>query len=173
MISKEESKQLLEKVLSYSKAEGCQVTLSETHIGNIRYARNTVTTSGKRKNMSISIMSYFGKRSGNATINEFDDASIEAAVRQSEDLAKLSPENPEFMEPLGPQVYEDSKAFSDSTASITPSYRAQAAHDSIQSAAHNNVVAAGFMEDSARITALSNSKGLFAYNGLTNVNLFL
>jgi predicted Zn-dependent protease len=88
--------------------------------GNIRYARNTVTTSGKRKNMTVSIMSYFGKRSGTATLNEFDDDSLAAGVRQSEELAKLAPENPEFMEPLGPQTYQESKAFSETTATITP-----------------------------------------------------
>lgn len=173
MISKEESKRLLEKVISYSKAEGCQVTLTETHIGNIRYARNTVTTSGKRKNITVSIMSYFGKKSGTTTINELDDTSLENAVRQSEELATLAPENPEFMEPLGPQIYQQSHAFADSTATITPAYRAKAAHDSIQAAENNKVIAAGFMEDTARITTLLNSKGLFAYNGLTNVNLLL
>jgi predicted Zn-dependent protease len=173
MISKEESKKLLEKVVSYSKAEGCQVTLTESHIGNIRYARNTVTTAGKRKNITVGIMSYFGKRSGTSTINEFDDASLAEAVKQSEELAKLAPENPEFMEPLGPQTYQVSKAFSDATANITPAYRAKAANDSIQIAVENKVTVAGFMEDTARITAMLNSKGLFVYDGLTNVNLLL
>lgn len=173
MISKEESKKLLEKVLAYSKAEGCQVTLTESNIGNIRYARNTVTTSGMRKNITISVMSYFGKKSGNSTINEFDDASIEAAVKQSEELAKLAPENPEFMEPLGPQTYQEGKAFSEASAKITPEYRAKAANDSIQTAIENKVTVAGFLQDTAQVTAMLNSKGMFAHNGLTNVNLML
>lgn len=173
MISKEESKKLLEKVLAYSRAEGCQVVLTESRIGNIRYARNTVTTSGMRKNRALSVMSYFGKRSGTATINEFDDASIAAAVKQSEELANLAPENPEFMEPLGPQTYQEGKAFSESTAQTTPAFRAKAAYDCIQTAKENESTAAGFMEDTSRVTALMNTKGLFVYNGLTNVNLLL
>src|SRR5580698_864779 len=142
MISKDESKQLLERILAYSKAEGCQITLTESHIGNIRYARNTVTTAGKRKNRTVSIMSYYGKKSGTATVNEFDDASLEAAVRQSEDLSRLAPENPEFMEPLGPQTYQEGRAFSESTANITPAFRASAANECIGAAVENNAIAA-------------------------------
>jgi predicted Zn-dependent protease len=173
MISRDDSKQLLQKILTYSKAEGCQLTLIESHIGNIRYARNTVTTSGNRKNISVSVMSYFGKKSGTITVNEFDDASLEGAVRQSEELSRLAPENPEFMEPLGPQTYQNSEAYSEATANITPDFRAKSANESIQTAVENNATAAGFMEDTARVTALMNSKGLFAYNGITNVNLLL
>lgn len=173
LISKEESKRLLEKVAGYSKAEGCQTTLKQNDMGTIRYARNTVTTSTRQKDLFISITSYFGKRSGTSTVNELDDAALELAVRQSEDLAKLAPEDPEFMEPLGPQVYQDSHAFSDSTAAITPGFRAKAVHDSIESAVENKVVAAGYLADSSQVTSIYNSKGLFAHNGLTNVNLML
>ncbi len=77
----------------------------EPNGGNIRYARNSVSTAGENSDVSWSFNPYFGKKSGAATINEFDDASLEKVVRRAEELAKLAPENPEFMEPLPQQTY--------------------------------------------------------------------
>ncbi|MEP3926293.1 MAG: TldD/PmbA family protein, partial [Gilvibacter sp.] len=138
--------------------------------GNIRYARNTVSTSGYSSNQSLAVQSSFGKKSGTATIDEFDDASLEKVVRRAEELANLSPENPEFMEPLGPQTYDESISFSEATANISPEYRAEVAKSSIVPAAAKDVTAAGFLNDSAGFSAMINSKGLFAYNQSTDVD---
>ena len=81
-----------------------------------------------------------------ATINEFDDASLEIVVRRSEELAKLAPENPEFMPNLGPQTYLESKTFVPDTAAITPKFRADAVALSLQIAKDNKLTAAGFLE---------------------------
>jgi predicted Zn-dependent protease len=170
IFSKEEAKQILEKVVSFSKADGCQAVLNGSREGNIRYARNTVSTAGENSNVTLSVQSYFGKKSGVASVNEFDDASLEKAVRRSEELANLAPANPEFMEPLSQQQYGESKTFVQSTANITPDYRAQAAAFSIEAAASKGVTAAGFLNDEHSFGAMMNSKGLFAYNQSTEVN---
>ena len=168
--TKEEARKILEKALSFSKADTCEINLSGYNSGNIRYARNTVSTSGYSSNQSLAVQSSFGKKSGTATIDEFDDASLEKVVRRAEELAQLSPENPEFMEPLGPQEYEESITYSESTANITPEYRAEVASSSIVPAAAKDVTAAGFLNDSAGFSAMINSKGLFAYNQSTDVD---
>ena len=171
IISKEEARKILEKVLSYSKADSCEISLSGSKGGNIRYARNTVSTSGTESNMSLAVQSAFGKKSGVSTVNEFDDASLQKVVARSEELARLSPENPEFMEPLEPQQYQDSsKAYSPATAAISAEYRARAAENSINPAQEKGIIAAGFMEDGAYFSALMNSKGLFAYHQGSNVD---
>lgn len=169
MYSKEEAKKILEKVIQYSKADGCEVNLNATTGGNIRYARNSVSTAGENTDATIVVQSYFGKKAGTATINEFDDASLEKVVRRSEELARLAPENPEFMEPLPKQNYGESKTFVPSTAKITPDYRASSAADSIRLARNGKVIAAGFWEDAFSTAAMMNTKGLFAYNQATGV----
>src|SRR6478752_8512350 len=105
ILSKEDAKKILEKVISFSKANGIEANLNGSDGGNIRYARNSVSTAGESSNVSLRVQSYFGKKSGTASINEFDDASLEKAVRRSEELAQLAPENPEFLEPLPQQTY--------------------------------------------------------------------
>ena len=172
ILSKEEAKKILEKVVGLSKADGCSASLGGQDRGNIRYARNSVNTSGEDSNTSLSVNCYYGKKSGSASINEFDDASLEKVVRRAEEVAQLAPENPEFMEPLGPQTYgPDSKTYIESTANIKPEYRAQVAADSINPAAAKDVTAAGYLEDSKGFFAIANSKGLFAYNKSTSVDL--
>ncbi len=171
ILSKEEAKTILEKVVNFSKADGCSVSLSGSNRGNIRYARNSVSTAGEDSNITLGIQSYFGKKSGTATINEFDDASLEKTVRRAEELAQLAPENPEFVDPLTQQTYGgESKTFAETTAKITPDFRAQVAADSINPAATKDVTAAGYLEDSSGFSAIMNSKGLFAFNKSTNVD---
>ena len=102
IFSKEEAKNIMTKALSYSSADECEVNLSGEDSGNIRYARNNVSTSGSQSDVSLQVASAFGKRMGISSINEFDDASLERAVKRAEELAKLAPENPEYMPFLAP-----------------------------------------------------------------------
>src|SRR5690606_7318326 len=168
--TKEEARRIMEKALSFSKSDACEINLGGSESGNIRYARNTVSTSGSRSNQSLAVTASYGKRSGSATIDEFDDASLEKVVRRAEELAKLSPENPEFMAPMGPQSYDEPVTFVEATANIKPEYRAQVAASSIKPAAQKDVTAAGFLNDSSGFRSMLNSKVLFAYNKFTDVD---
>jgi len=170
ILTKDEAQALLKKVLSYSKADECEVNLNGTDSANIRYARNSVSTSGKVSQTQLVVSSAFGKKLGVATINEFDDSSLEKVVRRSEELAQLAPENPEYVSFLGPQMYADSKTFVPATANITPRLRSDLVAQSIQVAKDGKAIAAGFLEDNNGYTAMANSKGLFAYNTSTNTN---
>lgn len=173
ILSKEEAKQLLEKIISYSKADECEANLSGGQEGNIRYARNTVTTSGLAENITASFTAYFGKRSGTVTFNEFDAESIAKAVRRAEELARLAPENPEHMPVLEPQQYIETPTFVERTAQITADYRADVAGKSIAYCKNKDLIAAGFFLDNAQFSAIMNSKGLFAYRRSTEVEFSL
>jgi len=132
ILTENEAKILLKKVLSYSKADECEINLSGNINGNIRYARNEVSTSGALTNQNLQVQSAFGKKVGVATIDEFDEASLEKVVRRSEELARLAPENPEYMGVLEPQQYMHSNGFFDSTANINPDIRAEAVMKSLK-----------------------------------------
>ena len=171
ILSKEEARKVLEKAIGFSRADGCSASLNGGERGNIRYARNSVSTAGEDSNLSLAVTSNFGKRSGSATINEFDDASIEKVVRRAEELATLAPENSEFMDALDQQAYgAESKTYSEATSRITPEYRAQAAADSINPAAAKDVTAAGYLQDGSTFNAILNKKGLYAYNKTSSVD---
>lgn len=171
ILSKEEAKKIIDKVLAFSKADEIAVSLSGRTTGNIRYARNSVSTAGESTNLALSVTSVYGKKSGTATINEFDDASLEKTVRRAEEIAKLAPENPEYVSMLGPQKYQEvAETFAKSTEDINPEYRAKAAFDSIELCKNKKLTSAGYLEDSAGFMAMGNNKGLFAYNKSTSVD---
>ncbi|GAO41502.1 TldD/PmbA family protein [Flavihumibacter petaseus] len=171
LLTQDQARELLKKVLAYSKADECEVNISFGQNANIRYARNAVSTSGSIGQSSLVVSSAYGKKLGIATINEFDDASLEKVVRRSEELAQLAPENPEYMPMLGPQQYAaSSKTWDEGTAAIDAKYRADAVEQSLKISKDSGLTAAGFLEDSRGFSAMMNSKGLFAYNTNTRVN---
>ncbi len=170
IMNEKDAKALLTKVIKLSKADEIEVILNGLEGGNIRYARNSVSTAGEESDLTLAVQSTFGKRTGVATINEFDNASLAKVVRRSEELAKLAPESEEFTPVFGKQKYLSSKTYFDSTASVTPEDRAQAAEDSIAPSKKNKLVSSGFLEETVSFTAIMNNKGLFAYNAGTNVD---
>mgnify|MGYP000878500046 CR=1 FL=1 len=173
ILTESEAKALLKKVLSYSKADECEINLSGEHRGNLRYARNEVSTSGALINQNLQVQSAFGKKVGVATIDEFSDESLEKVVRRSEELAKLAPENPEYVGVLEPQTYVSSKGFFESTAKANPDTRATAVLKSLELTRGQKLTAAGFLEDQSGYAAMMNSKVLFAYYPCTSVNFSL
>jgi predicted Zn-dependent protease len=173
ILTEAEAKALLTKVLAFSKAEECEVNLQGLAGGNIRYARNEVSTSGSLINQNLVVQSAFGKKVGVATIDEFDDASLEKVVRRAEELAQLAPENPEYVGVLGPQTYLKANGYFNSIANLTPDARAEAVAKSLELTRAQNLTAAGFLEDQHGYSAMMNSKGLFAYYPSTNVNFSL
>jgi len=171
LLSQEEAHALLKKVLSYSKADECAVSINGSEGGNIRYARNAVSTSGALDQSSILIISVFGRKQGIVTLNIYDDASIEKAVRRSEELARFAPENPEHMPFLGPQTYGPApEAFIPDTAAMTSKQRTDLVAQSLQIARDNKLTAAGFIQHSANFVATLNSHGLSNYATSTDVN---
>ncbi len=164
ILSKEEAQTILKKVLSYSKADECEVSLNGSEGGNIRYALNAVSTAGDISVMGLAVTSVYGKKAGTATIDEFDDAALERVVRRSEELAQLAPPNPEYMPMLGPQTFAESITYNANTAAITPESRAEMVAKSLSVTKEAKLTAAGFLENSSGFSAIMNSKGLFAYN---------
>ncbi len=168
ILTEEQSRAILDKVIKLSKADECSATLNGEVAGNIRFALNSVSTSGIIDNAELNVMVAFGKRTGMASINQFDDASLERVVRHAEELARLAPENPEFMPAIDKQEYKASATFSESTAAITPEFRAEVAAKSIGPCKEKGLVAAGFLEDGRSFSAIANSKGNFGYQKATS-----
>ncbi|UDF03942.1 TldD/PmbA family protein [Asticcacaulis sp. AND118] len=170
ILTEAEAKAILDKVIKLSKADECTATLSGAINGNIRFALNNVSTSGIVTNTELGVQVAFGKRVGIATINAFDDASLERVVRRAEDLARLAPENPEFMPAVGKQTYTPTKTFTEATAAVTPEQRAEVAAKSIAPCKQAKLIAAGFLSDGQGFSAFANSNGNFGYQKSTSMD---
>ena len=168
LLNDKEARELIKKVLSFSKADSAVVTIKGGSSSNIRFAGNSITTSGSGDNLSLEIVSNFSKKSGSASITTLEDSQIEEVVRNSEENAKLSPESKEFMPPLNNgQSYPKSKEFFESTASLSPSDMASSVSYTLKTAEKNDLRSTGYFETDEAFTAIGNTNGLYAYHDNT------
>ncbi len=172
-LNQEQAKRITDRVLAMSKADECTVSIEGSRVGNVRFARNSVSTAGLTEDMQLIVRVAFGKRSGTAIVNEFDDKSLEKAVRRAEELARLSPENPEFMPAISKQEYRATSTFVPATAAIDPEFRASVAATSIEMARAKKLVTAGFFTDSTRFSTIANSNGVFGHQDFTDLSFSL
>ncbi len=169
MLTQEEARAIVEKVLSASKADDVEVAVSSDRSSNLRFARNSVSTSGSSGDTSITVSATFGKQSGSATVNQTDAKTLTEAVRRAEELARLAPPDEEYLPPPGPQEYAPIDAFAASTAAFSPDARARIAKDCIDEALAKNVVTAGFIDHGEYFSMLANNKGLRAAHRSTGI----
>jgi len=162
-LTRDDGRSIVDRVLKLTKADECFVSLNGGRDANIRFARNEVTTSGDIEDTTLSVRCSFGKRSGAASVNQFDDATLDRCVRQAEETARFAPEDPEHMPVLPPQEYATIEGFDEATMSLPPERRGELAKRAIDLAKAKRVVIAGFFTNSGGVTALGSSKGLFGY----------
>lgn len=170
IMTEAEAKTILDKVIALSTADECTAQLGGSIEGNIRFALNNVSTSGVVSDTGLSVQVAYGKRVGVALINEFSDEALARVVKRAQDLAKLAPENPEFVPAVEKQTYRPSDTFSAATAAITPEQRAEIARASIEPCKAQKLIAAGFLNDGQSFTAFANSNGNFGYQRATGLD---
>jgi predicted Zn-dependent protease len=171
MMSRSEAQAFLERIVKLSKADTIGAQLNGGYTGNIRFAANRVSTSGGVSNSQLVVQSGYGPKHAVVTTSDFSAEGVERAVRQSEAIAKLVPDDPENMPLLPPQQYGDVGAWFDSTANLTPAERAAAARTAIDAAkAAGDLAAAGFIVAGTNYNAIASNTGLYAYFPSTSAN---
>jgi predicted Zn-dependent protease len=164
-LTEQEARALADRILGLSGAEETQVRLASGWRANTRFAVNRVTTAGSSEDITASITARFGKRAASITTNRLDEDGLREAVRGAEELARLSPENPERLPLPGPQSYATVHGYFDSTAELDADRRAAVAASAIAEARESgDLEAAGFLRPTAGSTTIANSAGLFAYH---------
>jgi predicted Zn-dependent protease len=174
VMTRDQSEALIQRVVKMSKADEIQVNIGGGYQANIRFADNRISTAGGTSQANVNVQSSFGAKHAVVSTNDFTEAGLERAVRQSEALAKLAPDDPEAMPLLGPQQYENVDSYFDSTANLGPEGRAEAARLAIDPCkAAGDLTAAGFLITGIGAGAVGNNKGLFAYQSGTSANYTL
>ncbi len=172
MLSPKDAKNLVDKLIGFSKLPQCQVDISWTEDAFIRYANNGITTSGYRITQQVSISSVTeDKRLGSAIVTEWNDDALQRGVQQAEDLARISKPNPEDMPALGPQKYLTLSNFDAYTAAARGDAMIPHVKAVIETAKAGKLTAAGFIQRSANAVAVGNKAGLFGYHTYTDCSL--
>ena len=163
----DQAKALAEKILSFSKAPECEVSLRLSQTGHTRFAANEITTAGMVRDVSVAITSHDAGKSGSTTTVELDDSLLREAVAKSEALMAAAQPDPEQVESLGPQDYPPIPAFDDATAAAGPIERRDGVKAALELARGEGLNASGFFETGARWLAIANKKGNFGFHRAT------
>ncbi len=82
--------EIVERALAASRTDGCIVVATSLRTANVRWANNTVTTSGATEALSWFVVAVVGQSAGTVESTSADPADIEAAVRAAEQGARDS-----------------------------------------------------------------------------------
>jgi predicted Zn-dependent protease len=170
-LTRDEAEAITRRALSFSTADDARVNIQSFTRGNTRFARNQISTAGDAFDGQLTVTSAFGKKVASATTNRFDDESLRAVVGTSERLARLVPEDPEYLGELAAQQYPQTRAYFEGTANLTPAQRAAAVTAITGPAERQGLVSTGFLDIVVGSQTVATKKGLFAYQTGTSVNL--
>ncbi len=170
ILDKTAARKLTDRVCKLATAKDVVVGLAGGRTANTRFANNEITSCGDVSNVRVSVAVAFGQKRGSTATNQLDDASLRAAVAEAEEMARLSPDDPEHMPPLPPQKIAEVKA-RDPKMAAGAAFDAAANQKGVEAclgpSLEKKLVAAGFFESADRFQAVANSAGAFAYHAAT------
>jgi predicted Zn-dependent protease len=171
MMTREQAHKLAEQILSFSRFPECSVRVNESEEAYIRFANNGVTTSGFVTSQQIDIQSTKEGKTGSISLTDTSADALQQAVARSEELAALSPVNPEHMPPPAPQEFPDTGSLVEETANARGAQMAPQIKAIIDAAVKQKLQAAGFFTRSAGASAIANKGGLFGFTRAADARL--
>ena len=162
--SKDEIKQITDKVLQMGKDDGVEGRCSGAERSGTRFANSSITANMIEHVQEVTITVRYGNRTANATTHQFDDDTLKRTIEAVQTLAKRKPDNPELM-PLvkPPQSYIDIDAALPSAVNFGPAERAKMVKQCTDICEKRGVLAAGYIPKFDWVDAGANSEGLFTY----------
>ena len=160
-LSKTEALDLIDFAIAQSKADGVFVSLSNSETALSRFSENQISQNVRKNIFSLTVTSYFGKRSASASTTELDREAIAATLRRAEDLARIAPEDPEWVELLPEQTYSDrTPAFDEATATLSPLKKGEIIQQVCSLSKDAGVNGSGTLSFGVSLNAIGNSAGL-------------
>lgn len=163
LLGKDEASSLVESTIKQSQAEGVFVSLNASESALSRFSENQISQNISRNRFTLTITSYFGKRSASASTTEINSYAITETIRRSEELARIAPEDPEWVPLLEPQEYDPRlPAFDENTVNLSPLARGEIVQRVTKLAEEAGVEGSGTLSTKAFVDVIGNSRGLKA-----------
>ncbi len=160
-ITQTEALALIEFAIAQSQADGIFVSLGANETALSRFSENQISQNVRKNTFSITVTSYFGKRSASASTTELDRDAIALTVKRAEDLASIAPKDPEWVELLPKQTYRDrTPAFDRATATLSPLKKGEIIQQVCFLSKNAGVNGSGTLSFQVSLNAIGNSAGL-------------
>jgi predicted Zn-dependent protease len=187
MLTPEKAAEVFDRIRKLSSADEVEVLFSGGRFALTRFANNTIHQNVAEENAIVSVRSVFDGKTARATTNKFDDESLRAVVRASENLAKVQQRDPDLL-PMpdareadssvdgsgpGPTIrtQPSTSRYFDRTAAITPEMRAQGVGKIVGHAERHKLTAAGVFSSGESWEGIFNSRGLSRWHTQTSAEI--
>ncbi|MHC4660934.1 MAG: TldD/PmbA family protein [Planctomycetota bacterium] len=170
-MNKSDAIQTLERILGYTDAEETVVNIGGGTRESTRFADNVITQNVSHNNISLHVKCAYGNSHGGASTNDLSDDSIRTLVNRAQEIAKVSPPDPEYMPPLDAvegEKYPDVNAWFENTADYNPGTKAKDIAAAIDKVKGKDFRLSGAYSSGNGFSGFANSAGLRAYHNWTN-----
>ncbi len=173
LTSREEFGFLTDLVLNHSTGDHTALSLRDSHGGTTRFANNQVIQNVNQRRGTLAITVAFGRQHGTVTTTDFTAGAVRETLKQAERLARISPEDPEYLPPVGAQSYLLLPTARPETSAAGPARRLDYAREAIGQCKMENLNAAGTVSSTVAIVGVAADTGLSAYEERTEARFSL
>ena len=164
---------LTDLVLEHATADDTFISLYDHHGGTTRFANNQVVQNVDTRRVSLSVTAAFGRRRGTAGTTDLTAGAVQETLKRAERIARVSPEDPEYLPPVGPKQYLTLPTTRSETAGAGPARRLEYTREAISQCKMENLNSAGTVSSSVAAVGTAASSGLFAYEERTEARFSL
>lgn len=173
LTDRDEFRFLADLVFKHSSGDHTFVSLHDQRGGTVRFANNQVVQNVDTRRISFSVTVAFGRRHGSAGTTDLTAGSVQETLKRAERLARVSPEDPEYLPPVDPQSYPAWPAARPETAVAGPAGRLAYAREAIELCRGERLTAAGIVSSSVATVGVAANTGLFAHEERTEARFSL
>ncbi len=163
MTSREEFRFLADLILARSSGDETTVMLHDLHSGATRFANNHVIQNVDTRRGALAVTVAFGKRHGTASATDFTAGSVLETLARAERIARVSPEDPEYVSPPDPQPFAVWGTARPETVAAGPARRLEYVNEAVGLCRMENLMAAGVVSSSVSSVGVASGNGLFGY----------
>jgi predicted Zn-dependent protease len=151
-------------------ADDVRVNIGASEGAFLRYAVNEVTTSGQVTDADTDVTCAIGAKHATVSIHGVRPADVAAAARHALELARVAPDDPEFVPSPGPATMKPvMAAWAD--APMTADDRAALVADAIAEAKKRQLIGYGFLQHERRTEVTATRAGFFGIHHQTGCDV--
>ncbi len=178
VLGEERAREILRKVVAASREGQVEAVIMANDTYLTRFTQNYIHQNVGERNDALSVRVAIGKRVGVAQSNRLNDEAIVELVRRAETVARLQPENPEFVSLPGPDAASStgvaaatgaarSGLYDRATAEASPTVRAEKVREIASRCRQAGVNGSGAITTGVNELAVGNSLGIEDYAAAT------
>ena len=173
MIGESKVLTILREIIQKSAAEQTEAVFIGKDFGLTRYANSFIHQNVAVHNTTVFFRSAVDGKTGVSSTNSLNRESLLKAMKNSLEIAKFQPSNPDFKGFPQPAKYKKIDTYFEPTARYTPVQRAEVIKKICKEADKAKVTVAGAFSTSSSEVAVVNSNGLAAYQPVTAASINL